>query len=1746
MPKTIEQYQQEWSDLKWQFEKLNTITDTQEKLKQQQALDISYANFLADLESKKKDLQDVQITDTTKLELDGIIALENEIHQFDEEVSILKNEIVANSQKPIEEKNPTEKPSWIKEQRSNIWDTEKRHTDKKNNVLRTAWFAVTGVWLGILAYKWIQSLLWRWKKKKKKNWKETPRRKKALARWTGIVWWTWLWRGLLTGKRDFFWRNPFSDKKPDGPETLPWTGVESSAEAYEELTEDKKKEYENLATQINAYYGNTIGDMAGVSGVEDMLGDSEFETKNGKKIAGLIPFMMWNRYATVSNIISERAFYYEVVGTEGNIIWDKLKNIGLEWLKRFLLVPLAGVIDSASFWLLNSATTVDAFIDKRKTLPDAENLTRTVFRKSMSVISYMESRRRGLEYQVASEYLTTRNEDNFNDLDEDDKNEKILECLEDEERYKAHVSGEVEKFLGLTLYDSLSYLKQKDLLNGGIDELVKTAVTKIDDRKNKILWIEDDDDESHLEELKKELKEGKLTPHGKEKLQDICRKLEDDIDGFGRKSRYNQYLPILEFINPEEDTLEKILSSGDYDGVVEVYKDAISDILKKSDQWTLTDADFDSLETTMDDYYKFQKSLVATQLNLSETRDKNGNFGVRWMATFVKWGETCVRWFQMMMKWDTREKIKWGAMVTWWVVSLDLITGTLVSKGVLGVSPWRMVIKWTLQVWKFGIKQGTRLTEFATGRAIRAHLPYGLWARRYNEAQLRYALCNGELNISKAVKIANRKEWTVIAGNNSSKIIDSAEWLLRRLAPGGKDVVYQEAATLLSKYDNNPELYKQVFESTYENRKLYKPMDWLKLDKNKIKFSINEWALNKLHAIDVRISQFTHPIEKKIFQSMIKYAPTLDHLEDMVIMGIEPQYLKLFEQWKDQVISAEKFGKYLAQYAGKIDANDMELYQKFLLEAKNSNKIGKNAWLFIRNSLRNFSNLQKKWFALEQVETLWLNSSKRLKMAESTKANTGKMISSLEDMSKNVRMKPFWKGIKNQITALQEYKNTITPDGLKALKDLSRLDNVSGFGKLTAEGIQEMIRLKVLLQATDTGADLVKSLQWAKTLDAAKEVLVKAGIDVAKIDDTILLKIASTKNSKKIVDIVNYGAEFKTISGVRKLFANPAMRYAGRVLWKTLVVADFLFVGREFTTDLEEANRVKLTNTERGEWKKDQAYYELATWGLWAVAWACMFIPWAGWVAAGAIGAFIAAKEVWAKYYEDIEKFKQNYDDFSKKELPAIKQELVSINAWWQGLEHTRIDKMGKLPWLVSALWGPVLTAWKLIWQSSIEKKTAWLPTTTTEAVRALIYLEELQNNPLAYYDLNDPKVLNNAELKTQVEEAKKKIDEQVTIRFSYIKKNYIDSNKPLVDKKVHESNSSIQALDTLLQDSAIYGRMQKDELCTDKNNITVYKQSLESQLKKNEKMYDILEKHYREDSRSLFLFYAQLPYYKKNLIMQTTGNNDETTLLENADYLQQYIEYKMLGKPLSERPTISLSEQKTVDNDPDIDYSPLHVFLSTFELKWVSYEVNEVTQVELLTNEQFQERYDISLNLGQNILYEIAKKLNYSGKNRLDDLKLFFSEWAKDIHGIYYNGKNWYVNERWSVIGIDNKIGKDEKLNSLEFVEELQTQLQDARDSRATSPIIKERWSNEEYVNQFLTIIDSNLTLRKNQSWIKKELRAYLEKNASQGQYIALNIDLIMKWTQAGIPNLAWCLYTIQNWKLAYKTTLPNHQSYI
>ncbi|MDR2190188.1 MAG: hypothetical protein LBP53_03175 [Candidatus Peribacteria bacterium] len=56
-----------------------------------------------------------------------------------------------------------------------------------------------------------------------------------------------------------------------------------------------------------------MGDMGGVQGIEDMLGDSDFEKKDGKNSMGVVPFILNNRYANIGAMLKEKAFFYEIL-----------------------------------------------------------------------------------------------------------------------------------------------------------------------------------------------------------------------------------------------------------------------------------------------------------------------------------------------------------------------------------------------------------------------------------------------------------------------------------------------------------------------------------------------------------------------------------------------------------------------------------------------------------------------------------------------------------------------------------------------------------------------------------------------------------------------------------------------------------------------------------------------------------------------------------------------------------------------------------------------------------------------------------------------------------------------------------------------------------------------------------------------------------------------------------------------------------------------------------------------------------------------------------------------------------------------------------------------------------------------------------------------------------------------------------------------------------------------------------------
>lgn len=1748
---SLDSLQQRNLSIKEELNELSSVIDIHEKEQKKSELEKD-ANSLKDslqsrislLDNKTDEVSKAELQRTRELlqETEESLSQLSDLNDIVEESSLQTSEVTmdvdptkdtsSNDQETPqgEEKNFFQKgKEWIGEQASALVSAEEWKEHPGKNLFRVA----SGAGAVYLAYKGIKGIrdwaFWEKKEKKQKE-KDSSDNKEKGSWWKKALTWLGIWAGgtyvgrwLITGKWDIFGRNPFSKEKEEWAwkETVPWTDIGSRGKEYLTLPEAEYAKYESLSWVINDYYTSAIGETNGNSGIEIMLGDSPFETKDNKKMSGLVPYVLNARYANVWAMLQEQAFMYEVVGTETNIFRWKMKNMWVDALKT-LLLPLAWTVDGIipAFLEFDTKQNLDQLLEKLKSLPELEWHLRAVFRKSISVMSYYQSRKRALDYTLAWEYLTTNNIDNFSSLSEEKKREKIENYLSDDTWYKEHIQPEVDIFLSKTLYQSVDYLKEKNLFHGEKDPFVSWEMDKIDSRKNDLLWVEDEDDESVVFHIESELHNGKLSEKGNKMLETLCGDFEDEIDGFGRSAWYKRYLPILSYFDFwGQDTLEKIQQTGEYDVLVQRYKETIQTILKKSQEGTLTSQDLTLLEQDIQDYYIFQKSLVTSQLNMQESRDQNGNVIVKWVSTvYISW-ETLVSGISSVWNGDVREKVKGWATVAGAAVSLDVLLYPIrLGWNTLHLRPTRLPVgvKQVWSLWKYALNVSGKSIWKGVLRSTADYLPSKLTQYAFNENTLRIALCKWDISLETAAKIAKQKGLKITAHPNSP-VISSVEDVLEHVL-GKSRADYKQIASLLEKYGDNPKLYSMVFEGSYDNRKLFRPKDRFKLDKTKVKFTLNEWNIQALRNISTKMDSLISPIEREVFQSLMMKTKDLSQAERIIQLGIDPKYLSLFDgTW----VSSKKFWSYIAKYWGKLDTESRTSLQKFLLDAKNANKIGNNPALFIRNSFRNIDHLKGN-FSLQQVDDLKLNSSKRTRIAETTKTNTSKMLHSLENVAKNSRFKPFHTSISNQISSLKDFSKTITPDSMKALQSMEKFSGISGFAHMGSEGVQVLSKVNVLLQQKGNGEILLKALQNTRSLSQISDELLKAGLsadEIAKIPQDVLAKMGNVKHGKQIRDIVSYGAHYESVGTVKKLLTNPAMKYAGRVVGRALIIGDAALNIYNFSEKYSEAQEIKQYNLERGEWREDQSYFELTTGGVWVVAGACMFIPGAGWVAGGVLFAAMGVQALGNKYYEDIDKFKQNYTDFTRKSLPAIKQELVSINGRGQWIDHTFLDKM--IP-------------------SSAEKKRLWLTPTTTDAVKALIYLEESQNYPFSYYDLNDPKVLNDPELKNLVESHKKLVNEKTEKRFAYIKKTYINKDLPLVDKVKYSHNAALSSLDNLLQESSVHEILLNDEHYENKYDIDTYKkQRSENLMKTNPMFYGNLESLFDNRYRELFLLYAQLPYYQSKLHEFPPEQQEEYSALEtNINFFEDYMQYKMLGKPLSSWPKVDL--------DPDaIDYNHLDSLLRDFLVAPTSLQVAELKdRANFLTDLQFQEKYNISPNLGQNILFEIAWTLNYTGENDLDQLKMFYSESQRNIHGIYFAEKDQkrYLNE---INGRDNVFATDTELNSVERISYMQTKIKDARDSFWTGRMIAEsKTTNTELLNKFIAIVDENLSLRNNKEEIRTELRNYIFQHSQQEEYIKLPLDMMIKGTKSWISWLAACTYVVKSWKIYYKTTLDGIKS--
>ena len=438
------------------------------------------------LKSQKESLKK-QIEAQTKLAID-------ELNQ-----AVTQSQSTEQTQQDWEQKDWKEK-KWLWRQRDALTSKQEWKENTWKNILRTLWWVWIAAWIWKLWKRifggkdyeseipWYSKISRKEKRKARQTLKQRKRAEnnkkpfrdrrywKALKRsliWTSVY---YVWKWLIT------WHNPFSKEKKDWPSTTPGSKIEKSEKAFENLSQEDKQIYNSSADAINEYMANITWDQNGSEQVEDLMWDSAFDSD--KK--WLVPFILSNRYASLDKMLSETAFYYEIIWTEWHIARNKLKDWWLDWLKT-LLTPLVWVVNWLTFELLNLDEWRDKLIEKLKSIEWLEEQLRTIFRKSITVMSYYQSRKWALETQLAEQELTKQNP-KFSTLSDDEKAEEIADYLQNDERYNQYIKPEVSKFMKLNVKDATLYLQEKNLLNGELDLQMKKSMEKINsiiaDRKS--------------------------------------------------------------------------------------------------------------------------------------------------------------------------------------------------------------------------------------------------------------------------------------------------------------------------------------------------------------------------------------------------------------------------------------------------------------------------------------------------------------------------------------------------------------------------------------------------------------------------------------------------------------------------------------------------------------------------------------------------------------------------------------------------------------------------------------------------------------------------------------------------------------------------------------------------------------------------------------------------------------------------------------------------------------------------------------------------------------------------------------------------------------------------------------------------------------------------------------------------------------------------------------------------------------
>lgn len=1513
----------------------NEKKDLQKEVLEQKSKEIEQKKL--DFENKKKEVEE------SIKEADELLKQEKTI---DEKLIWLEEKIALEAElltyKKELENLKLEVWFWwkIKETWNNIWEYAKENPGK------TALIA-TGVGLAI----WGISKLF--KKKEKKEGDESSNEKpwffKRALKWLGIwVWWILVWknRDWIKDKASDL-RNSITGKSN---ETIPWDGNVASW-SFEKLSEAQKQKYFQLSEDISTF------STSSESSFDVNLSDN---TEKDKELKWGMLHWLDKKLGNLSNFWNKEMldFMYEK-STDDYIekIWQWTKKQVHELLWDYL----GSIASFQPFWTKFISDPVEAIKDWLAESVDRKEQLALFFKFYLNTFNYVSEKQKILKVQFAKSIVMWK--DRLNQ-EQSDKEQDAIEDLLFSDEFKENTY--VEFLKKYTLADVPHLMNEYNIEVDQISESTQDLRDNLQENREDA-FSTDENWETCIVRAEAEFLEWWLSEWIRWELTDLCEwMLDDSLVWTNRKSFFDAYTHLItDIFAGDEEYAKKIREKLEIERLATEIRATLVWYLEKLKNNTFDKQDLDELKSKSESYFNVRERMEITLHNLE---DYSGWFWVDWW----KLAQLPIDAFKDVWKafglWKTNswwERVGYG--LGWLYVSGHSLY--IASK----VIPWWNVIgfvgRWAVEIWKLPVTWLQRWFRLATWRR---YLP-GLWLdwwrwQLYLQSSgftnveksrlLKYAFIHWELNERQALRIAQKLSdgWTVTLTDTS----DLLRWFW---------ITNDEHIKLYEKYKNNKNI-RQILFTKWKNIKaeLYNPKELWQYNvtnrRLKINYIYNVDHFNELQKIDEFLWKATHQWKKAIINWFLETTKSL-----------RPEFIDEIFKTKtfDHIIAEESkniwriLGKHMHKFDKLDDFKQREWF--FFRHYKDANATE----AFVANSLRNWKKI--KLFGGDATKEAAYISEKSLhrnafqKQVEWMK----RWFTQAAEKLKKIKVpKQFQSKVSQSANNLTNLANT-SEENFRLLRwglgDQAWAKNMKN-NKSVMDAFKNAFKNK----------EVIKALKTATTSNGIKDALKLGWISDDIINQTpkqFLKALECSKNTHVIKDSLKYVDKIEDIGKIWKILKSPYMKVAWRVVGKIVAVAAPIMWWINAFMTYQEAKEISKHNQERGDFKRQKWHWETTMAVLWwvdaAIAiWWTTSVVWAipAWIVSGVLTWILWLAE-WVKYYayDSFDKYSKNYLDFAGESELIIKQHISTVL-----MGKNKIDT-----WL----WDVIARQFKDM--SHLADKTSG------EWIKALLYTQEREKNPLAMENTNDVERMKQLSAmqppitREMIVQAQNEVDSKVNQKYMYFEKKCgtvdIDGKtviniQKIITTDIIERGESMKELDKLFREAEF-----------SVNNLDIDPDVYKLRLDEYPDKYDKLEKLWNTDIRSLVYFHRFSYDYKQlmeNYLLDDDWNSieDKKELIDqNLDYINDFVSYKSLStwKDIS-----LLLPPQNEENDME----KIRNFLITLSID------KQPSSKEIFGSD----------NKFQNVLYRIATEIVGARiQNTKEDLLKIFDEEHEKKYGIYF-----------------------------------------------------------------------------------------------------------------------------------------------